>query len=288
MGDLYLWIIGLILLLAGILKAINPRPFISHINRFGLLPPKLSGLAAFSFIQIENALAVSLLLKLYLPQTILISTFLLLFLSIITLWGSVTGRIENCGCYGRMIWLKPHHSLLLNLFYMVGLGYVYHLEMVSDAMTWMGVFTLILTIGGTGFLIKKSLYHPLLNISPLRKGVKWKEKWALGDKQIDNGKILLFFITGECSECKKWRLILSEVPDNLFDGEIIFATSEKQKKILKSQQSDLLGKILFLPAFYYSYLIDRTPCAILLENKTIQNKWEKEFPYELFLSDGVL
>lgn len=285
MGTLCIWLIGSILLLAGLLKALNPRPFIAHVNRFNLFSPQFSGLLAFLFIQIENALAVSLLLRLYLSSTLLVSIVLLLGLSVLTLWGSLTGRIENCGCYGRMIWLKPKHSLLLNLFYILGLGYVWRLSLSASILTWMDIFLLILTVGGTGFLIKRSLVRPIFYLSPLRVGGRWKKKWIPDFRYAEDQTVLFLFTRQGCAECSRWHLILSEIEKSEFMGEIQLIASDNDQKKFNQKEEDPSYPVLYIPAFYFSYLVEKTPTALLVKNQVIKGVWETQFPFELFLTN---
>lgn len=280
MGNITVWAIGLVLLLAGLLKAVNPRPFISHVHQLKILPPKLCGLAAYGFIQIENTLAMALLLNVFLPEIILVSIFLLIFLSLLTFWAYITDRIENCGCYGRFIWLKPYQSLLLNVLYCAGLFYVWTLRPISMPLQWSGAAILIFTVGVTGFLIKRSLVKPILNIVPLRPGRQWNQRWGLQEQGIGSQCVLLMFVKDNCSLCRKWKFIFGELAAEQFKGSVYWV--KPRARHLNTKQDDQSEIALSLTPFYFSYLVDQTPSAVLMENGVIIKKWENEFPYELF------
>jgi len=99
---------------------------------------------ALGLIGLECALGVALIAHAF-PTWLVPGTIgLLLVFSGLTLWGTSSGRVEDCGCYGGLLAVTPVHSVLLNLGYGVLLGLAW-LFPVADARTalWQAVLPLV-------------------------------------------------------------------------------------------------------------------------------------------------
>ncbi|NEP45613.1 MAG: hypothetical protein F6K35_42945, partial [Okeania sp. SIO2H7] len=106
-------LVGIIFLLTGIAKILEPWKFTEHLEKLALLKPESILPIALSFTGIECGLGVALILgieiKAIAPATILI----LLGLSILTYWSTSTGRTQDCGCYNGWLNVTPTQSLVL-------------------------------------------------------------------------------------------------------------------------------------------------------------------------------
>jgi len=98
-------IVGLVLLVAGLLKATDLMYFIRQLKGYGVIThPDLLVMSAWGLIALECALGAGLVLF-YRPKLMLtLSTVLWLILLAGTLWAWITGATQDCGCYGP--WLK--------------------------------------------------------------------------------------------------------------------------------------------------------------------------------------
>lgn len=108
--------LGLILLTAVLLKAIDMELFIRQITAYGIISSRhVVVFSAWFFIALESALGVGLLVH-YRPRLMLLLTAILLLVFVgATAFAWFTGATQDCGCFGA--WLKhtPGEAALGNL-----------------------------------------------------------------------------------------------------------------------------------------------------------------------------
>jgi uncharacterized membrane protein YphA (DoxX/SURF4 family) len=97
--------VGLVFLLAAVLKSADMELFIRQIKAYGIVSHRpLLMIAAWGLIVLEMALGVALLVA-YRVKAVFLTTILLLSLFLaVTGWGWFTGATEACGCFGP--WLE--------------------------------------------------------------------------------------------------------------------------------------------------------------------------------------
>ncbi|OLC54343.1 MAG: hypothetical protein AUH92_04175 [Acidobacteria bacterium 13_1_40CM_4_69_4] len=113
--------IGLVFLVAGVLKGLDPAEFVHQVAGDGLLGPRLSSLAAPALIVFEIALAIALLAGAWPRLSGLLSLALLLVFIGIEAYGLSVGRTEACGCFGVYVQRTPTEVIGEDLLF-VGLG----------------------------------------------------------------------------------------------------------------------------------------------------------------------
>src|SRR5687767_14301096 len=94
--------VGVVLLYAGVLKALDSANFLRQVRKYGLLGRALERPATLLFIAFECALGVALIVNAS-PLVAPIVAVLLLSFVALTFWGSRSGRVEDCGCYGGQL-----------------------------------------------------------------------------------------------------------------------------------------------------------------------------------------
>src|SRR5262245_21180184 len=92
-----LWIVGLIFVVAGTIKALDARHFLREIGEYQLLPARWIAPTALALVALEVAVGVGLLVRLA-DLLIPLAAVILLAFAGLTLWGASTGRTEDCGC----------------------------------------------------------------------------------------------------------------------------------------------------------------------------------------------
>lgn len=96
------YIIGAILLFSGIIKIFSFRHFLNVVNSYNIIPtnwvPHLSGILIF----IEILLGTLLFTKKYREIGAFISTILISFFLIISIYSTVQGSNIECGCFGPL------------------------------------------------------------------------------------------------------------------------------------------------------------------------------------------
>ena len=122
-GTRYTWVfrllagaIGLLLLSAGLMKAMDMDLFIGQIRAYGIISdPMFIIIIAWGLITVQWVLGAGLILF-YRPECVLPCTALLwLFLLAVTGWAWLTGVTQDCGCFGAWARQKPGMATLENL-----------------------------------------------------------------------------------------------------------------------------------------------------------------------------
>ena len=122
-GTRYIWVfrllacaMGLLLLTASFLKAMDLGLFIGQIRAYGIISnPILIIIIAWGLIAVQWVLGAGLILF-YRPGWLLpLTTLLWLFLMAVTGWAWLTGVTRECGCFGAWARQKPGIATLENL-----------------------------------------------------------------------------------------------------------------------------------------------------------------------------
>jgi len=117
--------LGLILLVASALKALDPAAFAEEIGRQGVgfgLPPMAAALAALA---VESGLGALLLVNLRRRGVMLAATALVLFFLALTgrtAWRAAHGQLDesgSCGCFGNLVERSPNAAFVQDLLMLV-------------------------------------------------------------------------------------------------------------------------------------------------------------------------
>ena len=120
--------VGLVLLIAGVLKGLDIQLFIRQIRDYGIISGRPVLIAsAWGLIVLECGLGAALIL-LYRPKIVMpLTAILFLIFTVVTGWAWVTGATENCGCYGNWIQHTPGQAVIENL-----------ILLAATVLAWMG------------------------------------------------------------------------------------------------------------------------------------------------------
>lgn len=115
--------IGLMLIVSGGEKLIWPyQNFLYVLESYDLLPPALELVVARTFPWIEFLTGLLMLLGLWIPQMLRLA--LAMFAVFILIIAQALVRqlpLEDCGCFGNLISLKPQHTLIMDSLFFLGL-----------------------------------------------------------------------------------------------------------------------------------------------------------------------
>ena len=108
--------VGLVLLVAGVLKGLDIQLFIRQIRDYGIISGRPVLIAsAWGLIVGECGLGVALIFF-YRPKIVMpLTAILFLIFAGVTGWAWATGATENCGCYGDWIQHTPGQAVIENL-----------------------------------------------------------------------------------------------------------------------------------------------------------------------------
>lgn len=277
-------LIGCVFLFSGGMKVLFSQPFIAHVRQYGVLPDRLSPLAALIFIEIECGLGTALVLYVFPFEVVSFSFVLIAVLSVFTFWGVKTGRVEDCGCYGDFFQLNPMKSLALNLFYLLTLALVW-LSVEDEQITEMWkVWAVISVIVISGFLSKRSVKAPLIDFSKLKAGKPWNPAWIEEVPKLRQGRYFVVFFNKRCSLCRKWILLLNETRSLPGSPEILGVVPGGAREARNFQQQHAVDfSIVGISQPIFRLLTGLTPAGVLVENGIIRAKWIRRFPEEFTL-----
>ena len=276
------FIVGVIFLITGIVKTLSSKQFILHNLRYGLLPSQVVPQVAITFIGLESALGVALLLYEF-PQWLLPGSIILLIcLSALTIWSTSSGRTEDCGCYGGLLVIPPKQSILLNLGYIFLLGRAW-LYPVADhhTETWQWILALIV-LASASTLSWQSKDKPLVDFSRLKTGKRWKRRWLKDSPQdLQQGSHFVVFLSKDCPYCKKWVPFLNVMNTQKDLPQVmgIMSLTSEEIEVFKSEQM-VRFPLVSMDKLLLSYMVDAFPTAVMVEDGVISSKWIGEIPKE--------
>jgi uncharacterized membrane protein YphA (DoxX/SURF4 family) len=105
-------LLGLILLLSSIAKAIEFPSFVTAVRALHLVPPSLEMPAATAVVLAEFVSALMLLLKLNLPVACVFASALLLLFSGVIVRAEIWETVTDCGCFGKLMERKTDWAAL--------------------------------------------------------------------------------------------------------------------------------------------------------------------------------
>lgn len=278
------FIVGAVFLVTGVVKALSSKSFIELIFRYDLLPQWLAIPTAITFIGLECALGVALILHEF-PQWLVPGTIILILcLSASTVWATSTKRTEDCGCYGGLLVITPKQSILLNLGYILLLGWAWFYPVANyQTQTWQWVLALMALVAGSisGW---KSQEKPLVDFSRLKVGNRWHPQWLKNSSQdLQQSSHFVVFLGKDCPYCKQWVPLLNvmSTQKDLPNVIGILALSDEEIEAFKAEHL-VRFPIAGMDKLLFGYMVDSYPTAVLIEDGVISNKWLGEIPKEFF------
>jgi len=281
------FIVGIVFLLTGIAKVIEPWKFIRHIAQLGLLKPVFIVPTSITFIAIESALGIALIFRVFPKVIIPLSLLLLIGLSILTYWSTSTGQTEDCGCYNGWLEVSPTQSLILNFIYISLLIFAEFFGKYQLTVLWQWVAVLIIFI--TSFALaagsleyKQNSGRPYIDFSPLRKNKIWQLEWLGEDsKSLMSGSVILVFMSPQCPQCKNWLKVLKflQWQDDLpsVAGVVALNSVDEAQNFVDNYALNFPVAVVE-QELYEKLRIEAVPTAVILEDGVIQDKWIGTMP----------
>ncbi len=276
-------LVGIIFILTGIAKIIEPWKFIDHLAKLKLLQPQSIQFVGLIFTAVESALGVALIFRVFPSVIIPVSILLLIGLTILTYWSTSTGRTEDCGCYNGWLNITPTQSLILNFIYLALLIFAAIRGEYQPTVLWQWIVVLAtlltsyaLGFGSLEYWLKNN--RPYIDLAPVKINGNWQPEWLGEDEELEliSGSKLVVFLSPQCSQCKKWLNILKvvhyreDLPDVV--GTIAVTKVEELQGFVDGY--GLNYPIIGMEEKQQSKLgISSFPTAMVLEDGVIKDKW---------------
>ena len=279
--------VGLILLAAGLVKAMDMELFIRQIMDYGIVSERLLLiLSAWGLIALECALGVALLVF-YRPRLMLsLTAALLLIFAGATGWAWLTGVTEDCGCYGAWLKQTPGQALVGDL-----------VLLAATAIAWAGCrhvqapqtrtkawAVTIACLSGLAlpvvFGFPTSAINRAQSNGPLIGPI---EVHGVGDVDLNKGEYLVVLMGAECFHCQEAvpdLNILCDAPD--LPPLIALCTSEEADCIEFVEEFQPIFPIGHISDdLFWRLLADGDmPRIILLHDGRTKRVWDQTVPDE--------
>jgi hypothetical protein len=277
--------VGLVLLIAGVLKGADIQLFIRQIRDYGIISSRLLLIvSAWGLVVLECGLGAALIF-LYHPRIVMPLTALLFgVFTGITGWAWITGATQDCGCYGAFIQHTPGQAVVENL-----------ILLAATVLAWTGCrYTKTSQIRPKAWAVTVAsligLAMPVAfglptweinNSDPIPPEFDPIPVHGLGDVDMNIGEYLIVLMGTDCLHCQEaipQLNTLSEAPD--LPVLIALCTSEEADCIEFTEQ--------FLPVFPIGHISDDLfwhllsdgdmPRTILVEGGRIRHVWDQTVP----------
>lgn len=278
-------VVGAVFVATGALKALDSRRFQQQLQRYRLLPPRLVPPAALAFVAFECALGAALILG-FSPWVVAAAAVLLAGFAALTVWGTRSGRIEDCGCYGGLVMLTPAQSLALDGLYVLLLVVAWRVGDAVPGAPPVWKIAVVLLAGGAALAAAwRSQTGPLADLALLRPGRAWRRGWLKHPpRDLASGAHFVVFLSRECPYCKNWVPLLNviEVQPDMPSVVAIMSLDDEGRKAFLAEHL-IKFPVTFMPQSLVSLMVDAYPTAALVENGRVTGKWIGEMP-ELYLT----
>ncbi|HLO83724.1 MAG TPA: MauE/DoxX family redox-associated membrane protein, partial [Nostocaceae cyanobacterium] len=237
---------------------------------------------AITFIGLESALGLALILYEFPQWLIPISILFLIGSSALILWSTSSGKTEDCGCYGGVVIITPKQSILLNLGYILLLVIAW-LNPISNYQThaWKWILALMMGISAS-ILGWQSQHQALIDFSRLKIGNTWKRRWLKNSpNDLQNGTHFIVFLSKDCPYCKRWVPFLNMMNTQKDLPQVMGIMSITNEELAAFQEEQIVRfPLISMDKLLFSYMADAYPTAVLIENGVISSKWVGEIPPE--------
>lgn len=280
-------LVGVVLLLAGFLKALDAMTFVGHLHQLTRLPFRPARVVGPLFLTGECALGTALAVGLW-PEWIRPAALVLLvLLAALSVSGLIRGDIKECGCYGELIQLSLPQSLALDAIYIGLLAVACWVapELPNPDEVWKVVAApaagaLAMLVVAASFLSVRKRGRPLIIWSPIRTNVAWQSSWLSHPTcyALASGEHLVAFLSMGCPNCHVWMSLLRnavhphpELPDVL---GVIDLPQDKRADL-----QELLGfPLVALEPRVIRRLAWTRPLGVLVKDGIIREVWASGIP----------
>lgn len=273
-------VIGLILLITALIKVNESRSFVTHIMKLELFPHKISYYFAFFITGFEAALGIGLLLNSYPEYLLPLAIAQFLFFAVLTYWGTSTGKVDDCGCYGGLLAIEPSTSILLDFVYAAILVVSYLLlpEVVITSL-WQWIVPLAI-LPVAAYFAYGSFKEAYFDLSRLKAGKKWNANWISG-VDTSEGEFFIVFFGKDCPYCKRWVPLMNVMNTQRDLPKVIGLMNLSEEEIHAFKENHLVRfEVLNIRKALWNTMINAVPTAVKLRDGVIEDKWEGQLPEE--------
>ncbi len=170
--------VGSVFVFSGFVKAIDPwgvlykfQDYVAALGWDWLSPFLLFG--AFAVSIFEFVLGVCLIIGAYRRFSVWASFLLMIVMTPLTLWLSITGAVSDCGCFGEAITLSNTATFIKNVVLLIAVTYLLRynvrvMNIYSSSIQW--IVTLLTIAYVTAIALYGYFYQPMIDFRPYKVG----------------------------------------------------------------------------------------------------------------------
>ncbi|MCH8962858.1 MAG: hypothetical protein IH820_16500, partial [Bacteroidetes bacterium] len=144
----------------------------------------------------------------------------------------------------------------------------------------LGVVGMVFVIGFV--LARQSREQPLLDLSRLQPGRRWKQRW-LPERNLQQGQHFVVFLSRSCSYCKRWVPLLNvmNTQGDLPDVVGIMGIEDEEMAVFR-QEHLIRFPVLQMQPMLFRQMVDSYPTAVLIDESVVKERWVGEIPQPYF------
>jgi hypothetical protein len=293
---LYWWVsrllagaVGLVLVVASILKATDMELFLEQIRQYGIISHyALVTLGAWGLIALEFTLGFALVVF-YRPRLILPITAMLLLIFIGVMgWAWLTDATTECGCYGRWVRRTPGEGVLENLIFLAAIVPAWAVHRHSEApkrllKTWIVAAACLIGFSLPvifGFSISR-IIQPPSKTAELELGRLQVQ--GLKNVDLSHGLYLIVLMETDCPYCQEAMSelnMLADTPDMPLLIGLIPKGNELRIKFEDEYQPAFPIEQISDDAFWRLLGDGYIPRIFLVRDGRILKVWDRKVPEE--------
>ena len=223
-------LLGGLFVVSGVSKVLDARSFIAVLPLYQL-PAWLMPLGAL-LPTLEAALGVALILGIAPRLAALAALGALALFSAMLIMGMIGGKLETCGCFGRLLEASPTISVIRNLlFALLGIAvWRYHRRSETRWRPWqVGMLAGILLTMGT--LAGYTVHAPLLDPSLAQPGTLFPDEGFGEDGPMMEGRQLAFVFSVTCEHCWNSVANVKALASELSDYGVMGVTNSARHEL---------------------------------------------------------
>lgn len=260
------WIIGLLFIFSGLIKANDPAGLSYKMQEFF----DVWGwhfmddyTLAFSLIMnvFEVVAGIAVIIGWRMPLFSWLLLLLIIFFSFLTGYAFLSGKIKTCGCFGDCIPLSAGQSFTKDiiLLLLILIIWFYRKKIKSNLHTSLSILIIMIALTGTAYLqyyVLKNL--PLKDCLPYAKGKNIKEQMLPPANAIPDSTVMVFIYEKNGVQTE----YINDVPENVMNDSTYIFIDRKDKIVRQGNATPAITDL----AFYTMDGLDTTG-SILSEQK---------------------
>jgi len=288
--------VGLILLTASLVKAMDMDLFIRQMRDYGIISQHvLLALSAWGLIALEFALGIGLLIFYRLKITLALTSLLWITFLGATSWAWLTAATEECGCFGAWVEYSPGQAVMENLILLVAtlFALAWHKESgrrQSLAKAWCVAIAFL--IGATlpfafGFPLSRITQSPWQTIEIELSKLQSK---GLNEVDLSHGSHLIILMDTDCEHCKEALPELDALAEttNLPPIVSLCPNDESARTTLIEEFHPDFPLVQIEESVFFRLLgIGDVPRTILLKDMRVQRVWDRHVPDRKMVEEAI-